>query len=393
VLIVTLPPSSGGVPAKTRMLISLLQRRGYSVTVAYYATLTDEPELVATSWRIPFGARPQMAARRWFDQAPAVAVGSWLPELEFTYCWPSSRWREVIAAHDRHLSTGGTVLASYPLLRTGVPHMHWCASTMIEDRRDRRAAMAAPRRLFDRCVIGPVQTAMERQILTGPGRLLVTSEHTRRRFAERGRPLSRTRLMPVPVDTDRFRPPVQAAAAGVIGFAGRIADPRKNIPLLIDAFARARTWSAGLRMRLTGEPTEALRAECRRLGVAAAVEFVGNLSDAALPNFYRSLDIFVIPSRQEGFGIVGIEAMASGVPVISTRCGGPEDFVVDGRTGYLTDHDAVEIADRIVELTNDRLLREHLSRAARQTAVEEYSLARFEGTIEAAWRDVWQEAL
>jgi len=392
VLVVTLPPYAGGVPAKTRLLVDLLRRRGREVTVAYYATLSDEPALGAPLWRLPLGARPRVAARECFDGVPAVAVGAWLPELEFSYYWPSRRWREVIAQHDRYIATGGTVLASYPLRGAGVPHILWCASTMIEDRQDRRAAMPAWRQVFDRAVVGPVQGVMERQVLRGSVRLQVTSEHTRRHFAAMGRTLSTTTLMPVPVDTVRFAPP-DSASPGVIGFAGRIADPRKNVTLLLEAFALARTARPDLRLRLSGEATDALRATVRRLGLEAAVDFAGHLPDAALPDFYRSLDVFVIPSRQEGFGIVGIEAMACGVPVISTRCGGPEDFVAPGRNGLLTGFEAREMADHILEVVGDRAARQRLSAAARQTVVEGYSLAGFERSVEAAWQAVWQEML
>ncbi len=384
VLIVTLPPYSGGVPAKTRFLVDVLRRRGHEVSLAYYGTLTDEPALGAPSWRIPLGARPGAAARTGFDDVPAMAVGAWLPELEFTYYWPSRRWRAVLAGHDRVIVTGGTVLASYPLCATGVPHLVWCASTMIEDRQDRRAAMPWPRRVFDRAVVGVVQGAMEGRVLAGPGRLMVTSRHTIRHFERLGRSSATMDLLPVPVDGARFSPAPVPAAPGVIGFAARINDPRKNVGLLLAAFAHARKTLATLRLRLTGEPAPELRALSQRLGVGDAVEFTGALPDAALPDFYRSLDIFVIPSRQEGFGIVGVEAMACGVPVISTRCGGPEDFVADGRTGFLTGHDEHEIGRRILEIVQDRPLRRRLSDGARAAALAEYSPARFERTLEQA---------
>lgn len=393
VLVVTLPPYAGGVPAKTRMLVEWLRGRGHTVAVAYYATLTDEPTLGGPLWRIPLGQRPGAAPRVCFGDVPATAIGPWLPELEFTYYWPSRRWRAVMDGHDRFIATGGTLLASYPLCAAGVPHLVWCASTMIEDRRDRRAAMPLPRRLLDRMVVGPVQARMEKQILAGPGRLLVTSRHTFRRFERMGRPAPTMALLPVPVDTTQFAPPPGEAAAGVIGFAARINDPRKNVPLLLSAFARARQARPELRLRLTGEPGGELRKMLGRLAITDAVEFTGTLPASALPDFYRSLDVFVIPSHQEGFGIVGVEAMACGVPVISTRCGGPEDFVVDGRTGFLTAHDEVDISRRMVEVVADRALRRRLSAGARDLVVAQFSRERFERTLDEASRAVWGEAL
>lgn len=393
ILVVTLPPYAGGVPAKTRILVHWLRRRGHSVTVAYYATLTDEPTLSAPSWHIPLGRRPVTAPRVCFGDVPAVAVGTWLPELEFSYYWPSARWRAVMQTYDRFIATGGTVLASFPLCAAGVPHLVWCASTMIEDRQDRRAAMPWPRRLFDRMVVGPVQAVMEQRILAGSGRLMVTSRHTFRLLERMGRAASTMALLPVPVDVERFSPPERASEVGVIGFAARINDPRKNIPLLLEAFACAHAALPRLRLRLTGEPSAELRANVSRLGIGEAVEFMGNLPDSALPDFYRSLDLFVIPSRQEGFGIVGLEAMACGVPVVSTRCGGPEDFVIEGRTGFLTGHVRDEIARRIVETISNRALRRRFSEGARTLAVAEFSTERFEQTLNNASYAVWGESL
>ena len=59
----------------------------------------------------------------------------------------------------------------------------------------------------------------------------------------------------------------------------------------------------------------------------------------------RSLDLFVVPSHQEGLCISALEAMACGCPVVSTHCGGPEEFVLDGETGFLVNPDPAEMAD------------------------------------------------
>ena len=120
---------------------------------------------------------------------------------------------------------------------------------------------------------------------------------------------------------------------------------------------------------------------------------MGTLDDDAMPAFFRGLDMLVIPSRVEGHAIIGIEAMACGVPVISTRCGGPEDYVVDGVNGYLTGHDAAEIADRIVELTRDRALRDRLAAGARRSAEEGFAPDVFDRALQRIWRTVWNETL
>jgi glycosyltransferase involved in cell wall biosynthesis len=129
----------------------------------------------------------------------------------------------------------------------------------------------------------------------------------------------------------------------------------------------------------------------RTLGAESFIEWTGHLPFDRLPDFYRSLDVFAIPSSQEGFGIVGIEAMACGIPVISTRCGGPEDYVHPGQTGILVDHNAEQMAAALVQLIADRRLRQDMAQAARVLAETEYSPTRFRATLQTHWRMVWGE--
>jgi glycosyltransferase involved in cell wall biosynthesis len=108
-----------------------------------------------------------------------------------------------------------------------------------------------------------------------------------------------------------------------------------------------------------------------------------------LRRFYREIDVFAIPSRQEGLCIAGIEAMASGVPIVSTRCGGPEDYVCPGKTGLLVGFESDAIADAIVAIAQDRVLRNAMSANARAAAERQYAPEVFFRLIEEAWRSVW----
>lgn len=385
ILILTLPPFTGGVPAKCAILARHLRALGHQVTVAYYATLSDHPDLVAPSWRILSGARPSSREARVFGDFAGQAVGCWLPELEFSYYLPSSRWDRLIAAHDRHVAVGGTTLVSYPLHQAGLPHLVWCACGMLSDRADRHAAMPWPRRLMDSLLTIPVQTVMERKILGGPGRILTVASSGRDELRSLGGAPGRVTTMPIPVDPGHFCPPPQAAPAGVVGFAGRLGDPRKNIGLLIEA---ARLAQAGL--RLCGEPDPVWKARTEQRG--DAVEWLGHVPYAQLPAFYGSLDVFALPSHQEGFGIVGSEALACGVPVISTRCGGPADYVIEGETGFLVDKTPESMAKALRAIITDRTLRKAMGGAGRALVEERFSTAAFAGILAEAWTQVWGEA-
>ena len=85
--------------------------------------------------------------------------------------------------------------------------------------------------------------------------------------------------------------------------------------------------------------------------------------------------MFVLSSKEEGLGLVVLEAMASGLPVLSTRCGGPEGLVVEGVTGYLTPvGDAHALAARMKGLLDDVVLRRSMGERARRMAEEKFSL-------------------
>ena len=146
-------------------------------------------------------------------------------------------------------------------------------------------------------------------------------------------------------------------------------------------------------MAVGAEPGAELRAAVQDHGMAGYVEFPGEVDRARLGQFYRDIDIFAIPSHQEGLCIAGIEAMSCGVPVVSTRCGGPEDYVRPGQTGLLVGPSSDEIANGIITIARDRPLRERLSQGARAVAEREYCPEVFYRHLGDAWRSVWNEDL
>jgi D-inositol-3-phosphate glycosyltransferase len=108
--------------------------------------------------------------------------------------------------------------------------------------------------------------------------------------------------------------------------------------MLLRAFAIIRERYPQIRLVLAGEePDETLRSLTNSLGLGESVVFAGIVSREELIRLYQGAALFVLPSMQEGLGIVVLEAMACGTPVVATRCGGPEGFVTNGKTGKLVD--------------------------------------------------------
>src|SRR5262249_60986230 len=126
--------------------------------------------------------------------------------------------------------------------------------------------------------------------------------------------------------------------------------PRENIDLLLAAISRASASMAGISALLIGGGVDSrIQARLADLGIADRVKFIPYASGAELRDQLRSLDLFVLPSHQEGLCIAALEAMACGCPVISTRCGGPEEVVINGEKGILGGVGAGGLADATFE--------------------------------------------
>jgi glycosyltransferase involved in cell wall biosynthesis len=145
---------------------------------------------------------------------------------------------------------------------------------------------------------------------------------------------------------------------------------------------------------IVGQTPPALHAELialrDALGLRESVSFTGFREDveAALAAF----DLFALTSDSEGFSIATVQAMASGLPIVATRCGGPEEILEDGRTGVLVDTGSPEqLADAIERLRHDPSARAALGRAARADADARFSLSAqvrsYERLYEAAIRE------
>jgi len=113
---------------------------------------------------------------------------------------------------------------------------------------------------------------------------------------------------------------------------------------------------------------------CKELGVLDKFIFVGNIPYDLLPYYYASCDIFVNPSIIEGFGIVTIEAMACGKPVVATNAGGTTDIIINEFNGLLVKpKSSIELADKIIYLLSNPEISKNIAINARKTVEEKFS--------------------
>jgi glycosyltransferase involved in cell wall biosynthesis len=129
-----------------------------------------------------------------------------------------------------------------------------------------------------------------------------------------------------------------------------------------------------------GDDRPRLEALARTLGVADRVHFLGRLEaeSPGLIGCYSSCDAFVMPSRGEGFGLVFLEAMAFGKPVVGGAHGGTADVIEDGVTGFLVEHgDTARLTQILAMLLRDQNLRQQMGERARARVQEKFLFAHF----------------
>jgi glycosyltransferase involved in cell wall biosynthesis len=159
-------------------------------------------------------------------------------------------------------------------------------------------------------------------------------------------------------------------------FCGRITDPngQKGLDTLLSAMPEiVKRHNALLNVVGTGSGLNKCKTLARILKIEANVNFLGFVAHEFLPEIFANADIFVLPSRRESFGLVLAEAMASGLPVVSTNVGAIPEVVEDGKNGTLVNPDSPrELAEAICTLLDDRERMKSMGVCGRERVLEHF---------------------
>jgi glycosyltransferase involved in cell wall biosynthesis len=208
-------------------------------------------------------------------------------------------------------------------------------------------------------------------------------------FARKRREVDERRLVVIPngIELGRFHPEPTARVrvrrelgidddAWVIGTVGRIA-VEKNHALLVRAVAPLLGPKARLVIAGDGELLPSLTELTRSLGSAAYVHLLGARRD--VPDVLNALDVFAMSSNIEGLPLVLLEAMATGLPTVSTRTGGIPNVIVEGETGFLVPvGDERELRDRVAHLQAAPAVSRACGERARAAAIDRFSAERMQ---------------
>jgi glycosyltransferase involved in cell wall biosynthesis len=220
--------------------------------------------------------------------------------------------------------------------------------------------------------------------------VVAVSPHIAREAIQLGVRPNRVRVIRSGVDVEQFRPRDRSAARVALGvavdtpvilFVGNL-EPRKQVDVLLRALARVCQELPSARLIVIGsgesagveDQTARLARLTGELELGDVVRFTGRIDDRQLQDWYAAADVFALPSSSEAQGIVALEAMACGLPVVATAVGGLVGTIEDGQTGCLVPSgDAAALASALLMLLQDPLRRQTIGAAARQTVEREFS--------------------
>ena len=194
----------------------------------------------------------------------------------------------------------------------------------------------------------PERPVVEAEVMASADRIIAFSPHERDAMARLyGADAAKVSLVPCGVDLSVFRPLDQKTVRDRLGlngekillYVGRV-EPLKGLDLLVETAAQMDS-EDGVRVIVVGADVNGDR-EMDRVKLLAKerdlegqIDFVGQVDHKELPLYYNAADVCVVPSYYESFGLVALESMACGTPVVATRVGGLSTIIQHGRTGYL----------------------------------------------------------
>jgi D-inositol-3-phosphate glycosyltransferase len=365
----------GGVPTMALFLYRVLDGVDrYQPNLVSLAMAADDPLsvrlLAPSSWL----SGVQERSGTWRG-VPVVFMGACLAELEFQRFRPRAALTEFLTSFDLIQVVSGTPAMALTTVGLEKPTCLYVATTVKGERTSVLADTGWPKRLWLRLMTA-INARSEPRGLRLMDHVFALSEYTRSRLSTM---VQESRLtVGVPgIDTRLFYPSETYSQNGSILAVGRFGDPRKNVGMLLDAYRRLveRRPHAPRLMLVGGHPPPQDWARVHRWGIADRIDVRLNATPEELAPLYRQAGLFVLSSNEEGLGIVILEAMASGLPVVSTRCGGPETCIVEGESGYLTPVGNAEALARSMQmLLEDAGLRKRMGQAGRRLVETRFSV-------------------
>lgn len=218
--------------------------------------------------------------------------------------------------------------------------------------------LPSPYWLAEHSILNRLRLSLARHVLGHAEGIRVVSTPVRDFLIQEWKiPSDRVRVIPIPTLYDETLAPNDVTdvlydpAAPVVLFVGQLISA-KNIPGLIKIFAVVMSRHPGAECVILGDgPLHSYVLQAASRLDAQRIHILGNIPHAEVPCWYQRARVLVLPSLHEGLGRVLLESYLFKTPAVATRCGGPEDVIIDGETGFLTPiEDLEQFAERVIWL-------------------------------------------
>jgi glycosyltransferase involved in cell wall biosynthesis len=385
----------GGVPAVAKFIKDVVDRDGrYDLTVVSLSTASGDNCNLGLAMPGTWLRGVTTSSGQW-QGVPFVHVGALFGEFEFQRYKPRRVLAEAVAGCDILQVVCGSPAWALAVCGLGKPVAIQCATRARIERRARDAFGRGFKSMW-RKGMTEVTDRFEMRALRDADAVQVENQwmFDYTKGLQNGRSVD-VRYAPPGIDARTFSPGGKRDLTGdsYILCVGRLDDHRKNVGLLLEAYARMpEAARAHVTLKLAGlaGPPQAFWRRADELGLRDRVEFVHRPARDELVALYRAARMFALPSDEEGLGVVLLEAMACGVPAVSTRSGGPDGIITDGVDGYLVPlDDAAALAHRMTRLATDPALNRNMGVEARLTIDRRYS----DEVAGQAFVDMWDRLL
>jgi D-inositol-3-phosphate glycosyltransferase len=363
---------TGGMNVYVRELTRQLGKMGIHVDIF---TRSQDDHVPHVLHELGFGNRVVHVPAGPEHPIPKSELANYIPEfVEGIKAFASEKGIRYDVIHS-HYWMSGIAAESLSDFWSGTPIVHMFHT--LGEMKNRIAKSEAERE-------GEYRIDGEKQVLRRVNRVVVATlaELTQLRFLYKGDP-SKMTVIPPGVDVGHFYPIPSDEAKMYIGlkpddrmvlFVGRI-ERLKGVDTLIEAMSCLQIKGDSYPVHLAiigGDPSASredmtvemarLQAMCDDLAMGQTVVFLGKRNQDKLPYYYSAAEVLVMPSHYESFGMVALEAMACGTPVIASEVGGLAYLVRDGETGFtIPDQEPETLCDKLSWLLNDKLLHELMS--------------------------------
>ncbi len=364
----------GGVPNVAKFLYEIINRsENYSAQLVSISTSMRDQNSVRIldpkTWR-----KGITVSEHEFERHPYRHIGANLTEIEYFRYRPRKILDQVLSGFDLIQVVAGTPMW-FHAARNFPGKVALKVATLTDVERESVVnETPQPKKTWIR-LMNKLNRRLERSAFQKADAIFVENDWMKK---DLGKLYPEKTVMAPPGTNVDFFTPQKYQPNGYLLSVARFGDRRKNVQMLFRAYRQLLDkFPAAPPLVLAGQtaPTAEDMAIAEKLEITDKLQIHTGITLDALRDFYRQASMFLLSSNEEGFGLVIAEAMSCELPVVATRCGGPEILVQEGETGYLTPTgDADAFAEKIFELLLAPEKRETFGKAGRQRIIERFSL-------------------